>query len=362
MRDFKKDFPIYDNEENLRYFDSGCVTLKPNCVVDKIGEYYTQYPVCSGRSSHYLAKRVDDQVAIARKRICNFFAGKFEEEFIFTRNTTEAINLVANSYNFKGGYVIITDKEHNSNFLPWVRLEEQSKIKLKILQTNAGEIDLDELKQFLEKEDVELVAINYSSNVDGLINPVREIIEIAHENQCLVLLDCAQAAGHIKIDVCDLDVDFLAISGHKMLGPSGVGLLYAKKKLLENMKLFLIGGDTVDDVNYPNYDILDLPNKFEAGLQDYADIIGFGEAVEYLQENFDALENITNENLDYLFEEIKQLPVEVLSNRKNNCGIISFIPNNIDAYELAARLSEHKICCRAGCFCVHNWFHKHDKT
>ncbi|MDA3855633.1 MAG: aminotransferase class V-fold PLP-dependent enzyme [Candidatus Woesearchaeota archaeon] len=359
---FKSDFEIYKSNQNLIYFDSACVTLKPKCVVDKICEYYNEYPVCSGRSTHFLGIQAQNEVDQARKRIQKFFGAKNKEEVIFTRNTTEAINIVASSFNFeKDKYILITDKEHNSNFLPWVRLEEQKKTKLKIIETNCKDLDLKEFEKFMKKNKVQLVAINYISNVDGNINPVEKIIQIAHKYNSLVLLDAAQAAGHIKIDVRKLDVDFMCISGHKMLGPSGIGVLYAKKEILENMNPNLIGGDTVSDVNYPKYSYLPLPNKFEAGLQNYSGMVGLGEATIYLNKNFKELHNRVKENLNYLFKELKDLPIDIISKKENNCGIFTFIPNNLDSIELSLILDEFKICTRAGAFCVHNWFNKYKK-
>jgi len=187
---YKKDFVIFSKYKNLIYFDSACVTLKPKVVVDKINEYYNEYPGCGGRSGHFIGERVTNEVDDSREIIAKYLNTKYSKEIIFTRNTTEGINLVSNSLNFnKEDFVVISDKEHNSNFLPWVNLEKKNIIKLKILKTKNGKIDLKELEDFVKNNKVKLISLNYSSNLDGIVNPVKDIIDIAHKNNSLVLLD-----------------------------------------------------------------------------------------------------------------------------------------------------------------------------
>ncbi len=355
----RKDFKILGEE--VIYLDSACMTLKPNCVVEKINEYYYKYPGCAGRSSHFIAEKVEREVKKSREIVKKFFNAKSTKEIIFCRNATEAINLIASTFPFnKGDKVLITDKEHNSNLLPWIKLEEKGKCKLKILKTGEkGVFNIEEFKILVKG--VKLVAINYVSNLDGYINPVEEIIEIAHRENALVLLDAAQAAGHIPIDVRKLDVDFLCCSGHKMLGPTGTGILYGKKELLEILDTYNLGGDTVSDTNYPKYKLLDLPHKFEAGLQDYSGIIGLGKALQYLKPKLKKLEEENRKLIKILFKELQGCDIEILTKENNSIGIFSFIPYKTDSEELAQILSSHKICVRSGTFCVHNWFNKYNK-
>ncbi|MBW2969410.1 aminotransferase class V-fold PLP-dependent enzyme [Candidatus Woesearchaeota archaeon] len=270
----RKDFPVLNK---VIYLDNACQTLRPVQVINKINEYYKEYPACGGRSYHKLGKKVDEEVNNARKTIQKFFNAKKSSEIIFTRNTTEGINLIANSFDFKqSDCVLISDKEHNSNLVPWQVLSKKG-VRLEIFEFG----NIDDFKSKLNS-DVKLVSTLQTSNIDGTSQSVQEIIQLAHENKSLVLIDGAQSAPHRQVDVRKLDVDFFVCSGHKMMGPSGTGILYGKYDLLYKLNPFLVGGDTVEETTYSKCTFLPPPEKFEAGLQNYAGIIGLGEAVKYL--------------------------------------------------------------------------------
>ena len=348
----RKDFPILDK---VTYLDSACMSLKPIQVIDKINEYYNEYPACSGRSAHKLSKKVDDEVYKTRLSFKKFLNAKSENEIIFTRNTTEGINLAARSLDIKN--VLISDREHNSNLLPWLFLYKN---KLKVLKSkNNYEFDLEQFKK--EVKGVSLVSVVFTSNIDGYSLPVKEIIKISHENKALVLLDGAQAVPHKEIDVRKLDADFLAFSGHKMLGPTGTGVLYAKQELLEKMKPFIVGGHTVYDSTYNGYKLEKVPDKFEAGLQDYSGIIGLQESVKYL--NNVGLKNIEEHEVKlkkYLVDELKNMgKVEFVGNM-NNSGVLSFNVKGMNAHDVAIILDQSGIALRSGAHCCHSWFNAHN--
>jgi len=343
------------------YFDSACMSLKPNQVINAINDYYLNYPACAGRSSHKLGDTVTKKVKEARELIAKFINAEDENEIIFTRNTTEGANLFANSIGLKkGDIVLISDKEHNSNLVPWLLLRDKLGIVVKIIPSNEdGSFNLNNLSQMISG--AKIVSIVHTSNLDGATNPIKEIVEIAHKNNALVFLDAAQSIAHKKIDVKDLDVDFLAFSGHKMLGPTGTGVLYGKYKLLEKLEPFIVGGDTVLYSTYTSYKFLPIPEKFEAGLQDYAGIIGLGEAVKYLSQ-FD-FKDIKEHELKlntYITEElgkIKQIKIIGPKDPKDRSGIINFYIDDTDMHKFAIMLDEMaNISIRSGQHCVNSWF------
>lgn len=358
IQKIREDFPIYKkliNGKPIIYMDSACVSLKPSCVVDAVNKYYNEFPACGGRSEHRLGKKVSEEVHKVRKIIQGFLNAKKTNEIIFTKNSTEGINLITNSLNLQEGDVVLTsDKEHNSVLLP-IQLLKEKKIEHRIFKFG----DVDDFRNKLTKE-VKLVSTAHISNLDGTINPIEEIIELSHRNNSLVLIDAAQSAGHRKLNVRKLDVDFLVFSGHKVFGPSGTGVLYGKFNLLKELKPFIIGGNTVKDSTYENYEIEDVPERFEAGLQDYAGIIGLGEAIKYL-ENI-GINNIEmhEHNLNKLISEaFMELGIEILGDLdpEKRSGIISFNIKGMDFHEVAGILNESSnIMIRSGRHCVHSWF------
>ncbi|UCC91444.1 MAG: aminotransferase class V-fold PLP-dependent enzyme [Candidatus Aenigmatarchaeota archaeon] len=261
------DFPILKrtiNNKPVIYMDSACMTLRPVQVIEKINEYYREYPSCGERSLHKLGKRVDEEIENARNLIRKFINAKRQEEVIFTKNTTEGINLVANSLDLKQGDVVLTtDKEHNSNLLPWQRLASKG-VKHEVVKSNEDNTFSLENFESQVSRDVKLVSIVHTSNLDGVSTPVKEIVKISKDHGALVLMDGAQSVPHHHVDVRKLGADFLAFSGHKMLGPSGIGVLYGKKNLLEKLPAFIVGGGTVADTTHYESKFEELPHKFEA--------------------------------------------------------------------------------------------------
>jgi len=364
MKDLNKsreDFKILNKDNAPIYFDSSCMSLKPNQVVEAMDDYYYNFPACAGRSSHKMGDKVTTKIKEVRELTQKFINAKSEKEIIFTRNTTEGINLLANGFSFqKGDAVLITDREHNSNLVPWLVLRDKIGIEVRVVPSREDNtFDLEKYTEMVQG--VKLVSMVYTSNLDGVTIPAKEIIEIAHKNNALVFLDAAQAMPHRKVDVRDLDVDFLAFSGHKMLGPTGTGVFYGKENLLEKLAPFMVGGDTVEYTTYTDYKMLELPEKFEAGLQDYAGIIGLGEAIKYLN-NLDYTEIQKHEFVlnKYITDEMSKLPQIKIIGPKDpslRSGIINFYIENIDMHKFALMLDNMaNISIRSGQHCVHSYF------
>ncbi len=359
---YRKDFPIL--QQNMIYFDNACMSLKPKQVLDAMYEYYTEYTACGGRSSHTLAKEVETQVAKTRHAVKSFIHAKKDEEIIFTRNTTEGINLVANSFGLqKGDHVIISDKEHNSNLVPWLKLKKEKGISLTVVESNADNtFSLENFESAFTKN-TKLISIVQTSNLDGVTNPIKEIATITHEHGAALLVDGAQSVPSAPANVQNLNVDFFSFSGHKMIGPTGTGVLYGKKERLQQLDLFIVGGETVIDSTYDSFVPEKIPNRFEAGLQDYAGIIGLGEACKYLekvgmnnvkQQEY-ALNKIVTERLK---EKVTFLGPE---DPKKRAGIFSFTAKGKDIHHISGILNSSKnIMIRSGAHCVHSWFNKHN--
>ncbi len=363
----REDFPVMKREihgKPIIYFDNACMTMRPVQVIEKINEYYNEYPACGERSSHKLGKRVDEGVDQARESLKKFIGARHTKEVIFTKNTTEGINLVANTIDLnKGDVVLGTDREHNSNLLPWQKLASLAGTKHEIVDPNPD--DTFSIENFEKKmsRDVKLVSIIHTSNVDGTTIPIKEVIKIAHDHKALVLVDAAQSIPHHDVNVRKLDADFLAFSGHKMLGPSGTGVLYGKEHLLKKMPPFMVGGGTVEDTTHTNATFDEPPDKFEAGLQNYAGIIGLGEAARYLmrigkdniQKHEIALNRRVTDGVGDLVDIIGPNEPEKRS------GIFSFNYKKVDSHEISMMLDEmENICTRAGAHCVHSWFNAHN--
>ncbi len=358
----RQDFPIL--QKKIIYFDNACMSLRPIPVIDKINEYYREYPACGGRSFHKLGKKVTDEVEKSRKIVGKFLNAK-ENEIVFTKNTTESINLVSNSLNLeKGDIVVTTDKEHNSNLLPWQLLKEKKGVNHLIVKSNPDNtFSLENFEKVMNKN-IKLVSMVHTSNIDGVTIPLKEITKIAHDFGALVLVDAAQSVPHKEIHVKKLDVDFLACSGHKMMGPSGIGILYGKYDLLKKLYPFMVGGDTVVDTTYETHEFEKIPERFEAGLQHYSGIIGLGEAANYLmrigrnniEEHEKKLNKIITENL------INNSEITLIGPQKPELrsGIFSFNIKNMDPHNIASMVDASKnICIRSGMHCVHSWFNAH---
>lgn len=364
----RQDFPILQkkiNNKPIIFFDNACQTLRPQSVIEAINDYYKNYSTCAERGVYKLGEKVREKTEASRQIIAKFIGAKKKEEIIFTSNATEGINLIANSLGLKKGDIVLTtDKEHNSNLIPWQILVKKIGIIHKVVPSKADNtFDLNRFKKLISNK-VKLVAVGYTSNLDGVTAPADKIIKIAHQYGALVLLDAAQTAVHQKINVIKLDADFLVFSGHKALGPSGTGVLYGKYKLLEKLEPFLVGGSTVKHSTYVNHEFLPPPAKFEAGLQNYAGIIGLGEAIKYIQKI--GFKNIAQQEYKlnkYITEEISKIPQLKIIGPQDPAlrgGIISFYIKGIDTHQIALILDEMaNVMVRSGQHCVHSWFAFH---
>lgn len=349
-------------EHKFAYLDSACQSLRPVQVVEAVMRYYKESQACSGRSMHRLGTAATAMVDDARLQIARFINAKRKEEIVFTRNTTEGINLVAGSLNLQpGDVVLISDKEHNSNLIPWQKAARSKGIIYKIIPSLPdNQFDLEAYEKLLA-EGVKLVSLAAMSNLDGVAVPVQEVIRMAHRQGALVLLDGAQSVPHTMTDVQALDTDFLAFSGHKMCGPSGTGVLYGKYDLLQKLEPFLVGGDTVANSSYESCEMLPPPEKFEAGLQDYAGITGLAEAARYLQKiGFDTIAAKEKELNAMITEGIRAIPGLQIIGPKDPAlrhGIATFTIEGLDPHRIALMLDQmDSVMVRSGMHCAHAWF------
>ena len=357
----REDFPLI-KKSHIIYFDSACTTLKPQQVVDAIVEYYTEYTGCAGRSIHKLATKTTEKFEEAREKVARFINAKDSAEIIWTKNTTEAMNLVAHGFNFKkGDSVITTNLEHSSGLLPWQVLADKGIIDLDFVLCNKdGEFDVEKFKEKIDKK-TKLVSIVFTSNVTGTTAPLKEIVKIAHDSGAVVIADGAQAVPHIEIDVRKLDVDFLAFSGHKMCGPTGIGCLYGKKNLLEKLKPFIVGGETIRDAELKTHVFDDIPNRLEAGIQHYAGAIGFGAAVDYLtkigMKNIEEHEKKLAKSLIEGLLKISNLSLIGTEDWRKRNALASFNIEGMEPHDVATFLDKENIAVRSGMHCAYP-FHK----
>lgn len=357
----RKDFTFLDQNRWI-YFDNACQSLRPRQVVEVINRYYTDYPVCAGRSNYRLSIQLQDKLNSVRKQVAKFIGTKKESEVIFTRNTTEGINLVANCYPFvEGDVVLVSDKEHNSNLIPWLQLVKNNKVKVEIIPTNPD--NTWNWESFDEKlnSKVKLVSLSVISNLDGVTIPFKEIIARTHKIGAKVLLDGAQWVGHHKTDVTKWDVDFFVFSGHKILGPSGTGVLYGKESELKKLSPYQVGGNTVADTNYEYFELLGIPERFEAGLRDYAGVLGLGEAIKYLESvGWDNIEQQEEKVTAIIMKGISKIPgIEIIGpkNISQRSGIVSFYHPKAESHQISIILDQvANIMVRSGRHCVHSWF------
>ena len=365
LKKIRRDFPTINREvggKPIVYMDSACMSLKPRQVTDAIVDYYTRLGACGGRSIHKLATEVSIKYEEGRERHRRFLNANDHREMIFLRNTTEGINLVSQCLDLKKGDIVVTtDREHNSNLVPWLRLRDTNGIVHVPFKSNDDNtFNLEKFSEFMSRK-VKLVSMVHTGNLDGVTIPAAEIIKIAHDHGALVLLDGAQSAPHQHVDVKKLDVDFFAYSIHKMLGPTGMGVLYGKYQLLESIPPFLVGGDTVESTHYDSYKMLKPPAKFEAGLQDYGGVIGSAVAAEYLmnigQENVHAHEVRLSEIITKGLDEIEGCKIIGPHQPELRGGINSFNIDGLDPHDIAMILDEvANIMIRSGMHCVHSWF------
>ncbi len=358
----RQDFPVLETKVNgkpIVYLDSACMSLKPRQVVEAMDEYYGSYTACHGRSVHHFAQKTTDAVAEARDRVARLINSKAEET-VWTRNTTEGINLVARSFLKPGDTVLTTDIEHNSNLLPWLNLRKSG---VKHVLVPGLPFNLKDFETKVAATRPKLVSLVHTSNVFGTTIPAKQAIKISHDHGAAVLLDAAQSVPHLPVDVKSLDVDFLAFSGHKALGPTGTGVLYGKAELLESLEPFLVGGETVTDSTYEGFTLERSPAKFEAGLQNYAGIIGLGAAAEYLRKlgmkNVEAYDCRLTEKLFRVLGSIAEVGF-LNPDWQSSISLASFNLGKFDPHEVAILLDEvANIFVRSGRHCVHSWFNAH---
>jgi cysteine desulfurase/selenocysteine lyase len=359
---YKADFPILNqqiNGKDLVYFDNAATTQKPEAVLEAVNNYNRTINANPHRGAHTLSVRATEAYENARAKVSNFINAEKAEEIIFTRNTTESLNLLANSLEAvveEGDEILISVLEHHSNILPWQQLAERKNLNLKFLYPDQSyRIPLSELKEKLTDK-TKILSISQMSNVSGVINPVKEMAELAHQKDALVVVDGAQGAPHIKTDVRDLNADFYAFSGHKMLAPMGIGVLYGKKDLLEELPPFLKGGGMIEYVKEQGSTYAPLPEKFEAGTPNVEGAVGLQAAIEYLEEiGLDKIKEHELELTAYALEKMKQLDyVEIAGplNLENRGGIISFNIKDVHSHDLATIVDSEGIAIRSGHHCA----------
>lgn len=354
--DLRKDFLIYQNNPNLVYMDSGATTLKPKCVLDKMDEYYAKYGVNIHRGVYHLSYQATDEYDKARSTIAKFINAS-DREVVFVRNATEALNLVSLTYGEKylnsGDEVITSYLDHHSCILPWMKLCEKKNAVLKYIPlTSDGRITIDNFKKVLTNK-TKVIAVNYFSNVMGYECPIEEIIKLAHECGAIVVVDAAQAVAHKRIDVKKLDCDFLAFSGHKMFGPTGVGILYGKYKILKNLDPLFYGGDMNEDVCATSVEVKEVPYRFEAGTPAIAEGLGLAEAIRYLEEiGYDYLHNYPMMLYKYTMEKLKDVKGITIYNKNPELPIIAFNIDGVHPHDAATIFDEAGICLRAGHHCA----------
>ena len=357
----RKDFPILGvnvNGRPLVYFDNAATTQKPWKVIKAIEYYYTNLNSNVHRGVHSLSQQATDAFEASRKKIASFINAAHDYEVIFTRGTTDAINLVSHCYGKQfvqaGDTIIISAMEHHSNIVPWQMLCEEKNATLKVIPINGkGELLMEEFKEMLDAT-VKLVAVNYVSNSLGTINPVREIIEMAHQQNIPVLLDAAQAVQHMAIDVQELDVDFLAFSGHKLYGPTGIGVLYGKEKWLNQMPPYQGGGEMIKTVSFEKTTYNDLPFKFEAGTPNIEAAICLSAAVDYINEiGLENIQQYEHELLLYATEKLKDIEgIRFIGTAENKASVVGFIIENVHPYDVGVILDQLGIAVRTGHHCT----------
>lgn len=359
--EIRKDFPILLREINgkpLVYLDNAATSQKPVSVINAISYYYKNYNANIHRGVYSLSVQGSEAYDNAKEKIRSFINARESREIIFTRGTTEAINLVAYSYGrqniTEGDEIIISAMEHHANIVPWQVLCEEKKAVLKIIPiTDSGEIILDEYKKLLSDK-VKLVAVCHISNTLGTINPVKEIVKLAHERNIPVLIDGAQAVHHTRVDVQDIDAEFYAFSGHKMYGPMGIGVLYGKAGFLEAMPPYQTGGDMISSVSFEKTVYNELPMKFEAGTPNVEGAVGLTAAIDYIQSlGFDAIHEHESEVLQYATEQIKQIDgVRLIGTAKNKVSVLSFIVDRLNALDIGIMLDTAGVAVRTGHHCT----------
>lgn len=361
--EIRKDFPILSqkiNDKELVYLDNAATTHKPLEVLNAINNYYTEINANPHRGAHYLSVKATEKYEGARETVQQFINADNSCEVIFTKNATEALNLLAYSYGMtfinEGDEIVLSILEHHSNIIPWQRVAKAKGAILKYMYTDKdGRIPKEEINLKITDK-TKIVTISHISNAIGVINPINHIIYEAHKNGAKVVLDVSQSAPHMKIDVKKLNCDFMVFSGHKMLAPMGIGVLYGRKSLLEEIPPFLSGGDMIEYVSEQNATFAELPYKFEAGTQNVEGAIGLTAAIDYIQKiGFENIKNIEEELTKYALEKMKEIPYVTIigpKNIENRSSVISFIVEDVHPHDVASILDNYGIAIRSGHHCA----------
>lgn len=358
VNQIRKDFPILQRKvhgKQLVYLDNAATSQKPKQVIGAIDFYYKNYNANVHRSIHQLGEEATAKYLEAHEKVADFINADSYQNIIFTKNTTESLNLAAYSLTAglkKGDEIAISQMEHHSNFVPWQQLAKQRDLKLKFIKINE-ECCLDEesIKENITKK-TRIVSITHASNVLGTINPIEDIAKIVHENNALMVVDGAQSIPHMPVDVKKIDADFYAFSGHKMLGPTGVGVLYGKKELLGSMQPFLYGGEMIREVRFDDTEFNELPWKFEAGTPNIAEGIGLGAAIDYLNKvGMKQIHEMGKELVEYAVEKLKDINGIAVYGPKEKGVVVSFNLNGVHAHDVSQILDSEGIAIRAGHHC-----------
>ena len=357
--DFKKDFPIFENRD-ISYLDSGATSQKPQYVINAIEEFYKKFNANPHRGAYSLSLEATEQYENTREKIAKFINARNKEEIIFSKNASESLNLIAYSYGLsnlkQNDEVVLSIMEHHSNLVPWQFVTKQTNSILKYMYiNNEFELSKEEIESKITDK-TKVVGITHISNVLGTINNVKEIIKYAHKKGAIVIVDASQSIPHTKVDVQDLDADFLVFSGHKMFAPLGIGILYGKKELLNKMPPFLMGGDMIEYVYEQNTTYAPLPNKFEAGTQNVEGVVGLGVAIDYIESiGYETINKVEQEVTEYAVNELSKLnfiEMYVTPNKQNHSSVISFNVKGVHPHDVASILDVNGVCIRSGNHCA----------
>lgn len=356
---FKDDFPILKNN-NISYLDSGATTQKPQCVIDAIAEYYKKYNANPHRGAYSLSIEATEVYENTRAKIAKFINAESPEQIIFSKNATESLNLIAYSYGLenlrKEDEVVLSIMEHHSNLVPWQYVTKKTGSTLKYMYiNNEYELTREEIEEKITDK-TKIVGITHISNVLGTINNIKEIIDYAHSKGAIVIVDASQSIPHMRVDVQELDADFLVFSAHKMLAPLGLGVLYGKQSLLDTMRPFIMGGDMIEYVYEQDTTFAMLPNKFEAGTQNVEAVVGLGAAIDYIEKiGYNRIQEVEREVVNYAIKELSKLSyvkIYITPNKENHSSVISFNIEGVHPHDVASILDSVGVCVRSGNHCA----------
>ena len=359
VEEIKKDFPLLENNM-ITYLDSGATSQKPIQVINKVQEFYERYNANPHRGAYNLSIEATEVYENTRKEIAKFINTRFPEEIIFSKNATESLNLIAYSYGMENvkqdDEIVLSIMEHHSNLVPWQKVAKAKGAKLNYMYINKDfELSEEEIKAKITDK-TKIVGITHVSNILGTINNIKEIIKYAHKKGAVVVVDLSQSIPHFEIDVQDLDCDFAVFSGHKMLAPLGIGVLYGKREILNKMEPFIMGGDMIEYVYEQYTTFAPLPNKFEAGTQNVEGVVGLGAAIEYIKNiGYKTIHELEEEVLLYARQELSKLEyldLYLTPNIKNHSGVISFNIKGVHPHDVASILDSYGVCVRSGNHCA----------